>query len=178
MKAVISRDLQVASSLPVRAMARWPTWAAAMVWALVAWSATYWGWRWWGMAAPEALPWVPDAPVAVDSSAVARALAGRPTGGAPASAVDAPASGPHVLLGVLSDAQGHGVALIASEGQTAKPYRVGAALPDGWVLQAVGPREAWLQPPQGVAAGKRHLSLPTPAADGGEGVVMSVLPPN
>ena len=49
------------------------------------------------------------------------------------------------LIGVLSGRNsGGGAALIAVDGKPAKPFRVGAAVDEGLVLQALGPRQAQL----------------------------------
>ena len=40
------------------------------------------------------------------------------------------------LLGVLAGEASQGAALIAVDGHSAKPYRVGAVVVDGWVLQS------------------------------------------
>ena len=49
------------------------------------------------------------------------------------------------LIGVLSGrSSGGGAALIAVDGKPAKPFRVGAAVDEGLVLQALGPRQAQL----------------------------------
>lgn len=55
------------------------------------------------------------------------------------------------LLGVIASVTGGGAALIAVDGEPALPWRVGAQVAPGYVLSAVGPREAVLvngaQPP-------------------------------
>jgi general secretion pathway protein C len=48
------------------------------------------------------------------------------------------------LLGVVAGGHGQGRALIAADGKTAKPYRVGAPVEDGLVLKSVSPRSAEL----------------------------------
>ncbi len=72
-------------------------------------------------------------------------------------------------LGALAPAPGEagaapsggGVALIAVDGKPARPYRIGAALDDGLVLQALGRRSASIGPPGGAAS--MLLELPPPA---------------
>lgn len=79
----------------------------------------------------------------LDPLAVARALGG---GGvaAPAGAPVAPSTA-YVLVGVLADQrQPGGAALISVDGKAAKPYRVGAAVDGGLVLQSVVGRRAVL----------------------------------
>ncbi|HEY0201052.1 MAG TPA: type II secretion system protein N [Burkholderiaceae bacterium] len=132
--------------------------ATLIVWALAAASAVYWGLRMSaGPAAPPALVQA-TALAAPDAQALARLL------GAGPKAEAAPRPGlasRFVLVGVLAGrASGSGAALIAIDGQRAKPFRVGAVVEDGLVLQALGPREARLgQAPTGPAT----LTLELPA---------------
>jgi general secretion pathway protein C len=46
------------------------------------------------------------------------------------------------LLGVVAESDGGGAALISVDGKPPKPYRVGAALDEGLVLQSVQARRA------------------------------------
>ena len=113
------------------------------IWALAAASAAYWGLRLTarppGMPAPTAAP----APVAADMHAMARLL-GAVTAQTPQAAA-APVSSRFALVGVLAGQQGgSGAALIAVDGKPAKPYRVGATVDAGLVLQSLGPRQARL----------------------------------
>ena len=113
------------------------------IWALAAASAAYWGLRLTarppGMPAPTAAP----APVAADIQAMARLL-GAVTAQTPQAAA-APVSSRFALVGVLAGQQGgSGAALIAVDGKPAKPYRVGATVDAGLVLQSLGPRQARL----------------------------------
>ena len=113
------------------------------IWALAAASAAYWGLRLTarppGMPAPTAAP----APVAADMQAMARLL-GAVTAQTPQAAA-APVSSRFALVGVLAGQQGgSGAALIAVDGKPAKPYRVGATVDGGLVLQSLGPRQARL----------------------------------
>ena len=113
------------------------------IWALAAASAAYWGLRLTarppGMPAPTAAP----APVAADVQAMARLL-GAVTAQTPQAAA-APVSSRFALVGVLAGQQGgSGAALIAVDGKPAKPYRVGATVDAGLVLQSLGPRQARL----------------------------------
>ena len=113
------------------------------IWALAAASAAYWGLRLTarppGMPAPTAAP----APVAADMQAMARLL-GAVTAQMPQAAA-APVSSRFALVGVLAGQQGgSGAALIAVDGKPAKPYRVGATVDAGLVLQSLGPRQARL----------------------------------
>ena len=103
------------------------------VWAVVAFSAVTWGLRWSAIGqsssgsavAAQVLP-------ELDVSAAARSL-----GAAPAQPVAAPSLASRFqLLGVLAGDASQGAALIAVDGKLAKPYRVGAVVADGLVLQS------------------------------------------
>ncbi len=117
--------------------------ATLALWALAGASAVYWGLRLSAPAAGPAFAPPASAPVAADPQALARLLGANPVVAA-TSAVPAAASR-FVLLGVLSGtASGGGAALIAVDGKPAKPYRVGATVEPGLVLQSLGRREARL----------------------------------
>ncbi|MCM2478157.1 general secretion pathway protein C [Serpentinimonas maccroryi] len=133
--------------------------SAFLVWALVGLSLAYWASPWWQ---PSPVPPPPAAAPAVPVQAeqVARAL------GAMAAAPNLAAQGEPLsaatalqLLGVASDGQGRGVALLAEAGQPARALRVGQALPDGWMLQSLTATEAVLAAPAG-QSGERRLALP------------------
>jgi len=107
--------------------------AALLVWCAVAFSAVTWGLRWsatgespsHAAAAAQALP-------EVDVSAAARSL-----GAAPAqAAVAPPLASRFQLQGVMAGGLHAGAALMAVDGKSAKPYRVGAVVADGLVLQS------------------------------------------
>ena len=107
------------------------------LWLLAAGSAVYWGLR---LSAPVAGVPVPDA------EALARLL-GVVALDAPAvvAAPTASVASRFVLVGVLAGrSSGAGAALIAVDSQPAKPFRVGAKIDAGLVLQSVGVRQARL----------------------------------
>lgn len=117
------------------------------LWAAAAASVVFWGLR---LSAPSggapAAAVQPPA-VAPDPQALARALGVLPAakGAAPAAAPAPSLASRFALVGVLSGRQsGGGAALIAVDGQPAKPFRVGAAVTEGLVVQALGPRQAQL----------------------------------
>ena len=120
--------------------------ATLVLWALAGASVVYWGLR---VSAPA--PGLPLAAVATglpapDAQAMARLLGAvtLPPPVAPVAPVAALASR-FVLVGVLAgQTSGGGAALIAVDGQPAKPYRVGTVVDAGLVLQALGPRQARL----------------------------------
>ena len=134
--------------------ARLLPWLSFAVWAGVAFSAVSWGLRWTqapgAMTATEA----PPLQVAVSTDAVARSLGVMtPTNKTPSTASRLQ------LVGVMADANGQGVALIAVDGKVAKPYRVGKPVLDGLVLQSVQPRRALLGP-EVSGASTQVLDLP------------------
>ena len=139
---------------------RWPAaTATTALWALAAASVVFWGLR---LAAPAdalAPPPVADTPQAApDPAAVARMLGAVST---PAAAAATPeAASRFALLGVVADAGQQGVALIAVDGKPPRPFRVGATVADGYVLQSLEARAAAL----GASAGSAPaftLQLPT-----------------
>ncbi len=134
-----------------------PRWLAASVWLLAGLSASYWGARLWGDAELVAVPAPAAERLEADPQAVARGLGSAPASAPQGAAVEAEPSR-HQLLGVVRDASGRGAALISSDGQPAKPYRVGAALPDGLLLLELEAREAQLGPARGEPS--QRLSLP------------------
>ncbi len=135
-----------------------PALAALLLWALAAGSALYWALHA-GSSAPPATAAVaaPELPP-LQAQAVARGL------GAVAAAPQQPqAAAPsrYTLAGVVTHGSERGAALIAEQGQPPKPYRVGAALPGGWTLQAVSRRSATLAAADGR---QQHLHMPEPEA--------------
>ena len=146
-----------------------------LVWALAAASAVYWGLR---ASEPTQAVVLPDATSPAptgDASARQTAIAGLL--GAPQSmASTAERPGPaerFALLGVISSLAGQGAALIAADGKPARPFVVGAEIAPGYLLKAVGPREAMLA--DGLNAPVRTtLSLPPQA--GGNAAAASAVP--
>ena len=123
-----------------------PRLAAFALAALAAASAVYWGLKWPGQQITNPATALPaqDAPT-IDPLALARALGG---GIAPVNAQAEPvvsmAASRLTLMGVVATSTQAGVALISVDGKPARPYRVGAVVEDGLVLQSVGPRRAAL----------------------------------
>ncbi|HXD41669.1 MAG TPA: type II secretion system protein N [Ramlibacter sp.] len=113
-----------------------------ILWALVAASAVYWGMK---LAArpggPAIAPSATRTPAQADPVAVARLLGASP---AAAAAPVANSASRFALVGVVASSSHRGAALIAVDGKPAKPYRVGAAVDPGLVLQAVEGRRAIL----------------------------------
>lgn len=115
----------------------------------------------WALAGMVLVYWVmqttqraSDAPVPVatadtvaqpDMQAVARALGAQAAGAVVVRSAAVPAPSRLVLVGVLAGQRsGGGAALIAMDGQPPRPYRVGAVVHDGLVLQSLSPRVARL----------------------------------
>ncbi len=130
-----------------------------VVWALAAASAVFWALKFVpAPGAPTALPIAGSGTPAVDPDAVARLLGAN--AGAPAAlATRGPSR--YVLLGVVADRDHHGAALIAVDGKPPKPFRVGATVDNGLLLQSVAPRRALLGPGLGAPASVT-LDLPLP----------------
>lgn len=106
--------------------------ASLLVWGAVAFSAVTWGLRWSATgAAPSNATAAAQALPEVDVSAAARSL-----GAAPVQAAAAPTLASRFQLqGVMAGGPDAGAALISVDGKPAKPYRVGAVVADGLVLQ-------------------------------------------
>lgn len=124
------------------------TWSVRLgtlaLWAAAGASVVFWGLRLSGPQGSLPVPPVAPAPLALDAMALARLLGAVPSAVAPAAPVAAVASR-FALVGVLSGRQsGGGAALIAIDGKPAKTFRVGAAVDEGLVLQALQPRQAQL----------------------------------
>lgn len=131
--------------------------ASLLVWGAVAFSAVTWGLRWSATgAAPSNATAAAQALPEVDVSAAARSL-----GAVPVQAAAAPTLASRFQLqGVMTGGPDAGAALISVDGKPAKPYRVGAVVADGLVLQLAQGRRISL----GVAIdGPQALVLELPA---------------
>lgn len=113
-----------------------------VLWALVAASAIYWGLKLSGSGGGATAPAVTRTPAQADPAAVARLLGSSPT--ATAAAPVASAASRFALVGVVANRSDTGTALIVVDGKPAKPFRVGAEVDEGLVLQSVQPRSAVL----------------------------------
>jgi general secretion pathway protein C len=123
----------------------WLRIATFLLAALAAASATYWVLKWTAAAAPVSIV-APTAsgPTQTDPQLVARLLGGGQVATV-AALVDRSASR-FKLTGVVASGAKGGYALIAADGQPARPYRVGTAISDNLVLQSVATRSAALAP--------------------------------
>lgn len=123
---------------------RWVVRLATLVlWLGAGASVVYWGLRWSAPVQGVPLPAVAPALPAPDAQALARLL-GAVTAQT-ATPVVASVASRFALVGVLAGrSSGAGAALIAVDSQPARPYRIGAQVDAGLVLQSVGPRQARL----------------------------------
>ena len=111
--------------------------ATFALWLLAAASAVYWGLRLSTPSGGLVVPAVFVSPPAPDGQAIARLLGAVPV--ASAAAPVASIASRFALVGVLAGRQsGGGAALIAIDGQPARPFRVGATVDAGLVLQSLG----------------------------------------
>lgn len=123
---------------------RWvPRITTMLLWALVAGSLTLWWLRLIAKApvAPAIAAVAPSGPPG-DPAVLARVLGAREQVAAAPVAQPA-ASSRFVLLGVAARPH-NGAALIAIDGKPARPFRVGARVDEGLVLQSVSSRRAVL----------------------------------
>ncbi|WP_439606086.1 type II secretion system protein N [Hydrogenophaga sp.] len=124
---------------------RGPTIAAGLLWLAAGLSAGYWVLLAWGRSPVTPVSTLAPAQLATDPVAVARTLGALPA--ATSAGVVAAAAPPRYnLLGVVAVGAQGGAALIAVDGQPPRPYRVGAPLEGGLVLQAVTRRTVRLGP--------------------------------
>lgn len=136
--------------------------ATFALWLLAAGSAAYWALKL-GSAPTRSAPVAAGArgPASIDPTAIARLLGGSSTGNAVAAAPVPSLASRFNLVGVVAGvSSGGGAAVISVDGKPARPYRVGAQLEEGLVLQSVQGRRAVLAAqPDGPAV----LTLELPA---------------
>ena len=121
---------------------RWKVGAGTFAaWFLAVACVGFWGLRLSAGASTFGAPALPAAPTVVDAQALTRLL-----GGVEAAAAEpAVAATRYTLVGVLAGLRsGHGAALIEVDDKPAKPFRIGAEVAQGLVLQSLGRREAHL----------------------------------
>lgn len=136
----------------------------ALLWALATASAVYWALRIGSPGSAVAVP-EPTAPAAAGDAPARQAAIARflgATDSVATNAIDKRANSRFSLIGVVAQGRG-GAALIAADGQPARPYRVGSRIDEGTVLQSVGPRHAVLAASADGPALQR-LELPSLAA--------------
>jgi len=128
-----------------------------LVWAVVAYSAVVFALQWWdGVPVDTVVLGSEQKQVLsdVDSLSVSKAL-----GVAPVQSASASLASRFVLVGVMDGGPLQGVALISVDGKPAKPYRLGQAVSEGFVVVGTGPKKAELGPQLG-AASSLVLELP------------------
>jgi general secretion pathway protein C len=131
--------------------------SSLLVWAVVAYSAVVFALQWGGgvpvdavVAGSEQKQVLPE----VDALAVSKAL-----GAAPVQSASGSLASRFVLVGVMDGGPTQGVALISVDGKPAKPYRLGQAVSEGFVVVGTGPKKAELGPQLGAPA-TLQLELP------------------
>lgn len=117
----------------------WHAVAAGVLWLAAGLSAGYWALLAVGRSPATPVAAAPVSLPVADPGTVARALGARDAAPTAASAeAPAPVVTRYTLLGVVSSPGSQGAALIAIGDEPARPYRVGAAVDNGLVLQSVG----------------------------------------
>lgn len=135
---------------------------AGLLWLAAGLSAGYWVLQALGRSPVTPLTVAPPSAIQVDTVAVARVLGAQPQASATAAAPVSTGT-QYNLLGVVAASAAGGAALIAVNGQPPRPYRVGASLEGGLVLQSVSRRSARL----GLSmAGPTTVELALPASPG------------
>jgi general secretion pathway protein C len=141
--------------------------AAGLLWLAAGLSAGYWFLQVKGQGAWTPVQGLaPSAPQA-DTATVARAL-GATLSLAPAAAAPSAPVARLQLLGVVVQGRQQGAALIAVDGLAARPWRVGAEVADGLVLQSVGRRSIQLGETRSGPT-TLELAMPPQPADGTPG---------
>lgn len=95
--------------------------------------------------------------VVPDSQAIAKLLGATNSGAE--QAILTTASSNYALFGLAMEKSGGGVALIATDGKPAKPYRVGSKVADEWVLKSISRTDVVLAASMNAADGMK-LALP------------------
>jgi general secretion pathway protein C len=144
----------------------------SMVWGLIGLSVVFWGLKL-TEAPPQPAPVLAASATAqavpqVKSAQIASWLGAAPGAG---ESVAGATGSRYELRGVITQGRS-GVALLAVDGQAAKPYWVGSLIHEGVMLRSVGPRHAEL------AADRRgpviqRLELPPPETKLPDGVTLS-----
>jgi general secretion pathway protein C len=137
---------------------RGPTIAAGLLWLAAGVSAGYWVLLAWGRSPVTPVAAMAPAQVVADTATVARTLGALPASVAPGAVAHA-APPRYTLQGVVAVGTRDGAALIAVDGQPPRPYRLGAPLDGGLVLQAVTRRAVRLGPSMDAPASV-ELTLP------------------
>lgn len=105
------------------------------VWMVAVLCGAYWALKFVTVKPLGATPAATAPAVVVDSLAVAKLLGA--THSIAGQAINMPASANFALYGLAMTGSGAGLALIATDGKPAKPYRVGSKVDENWVLKSV-----------------------------------------
>lgn len=133
--------------------------ATFALWALAAGSVAFWALQLGGRSGVSTAPVPPPRAVAAgDPAAIARLLGGAPAAVAPGGPVTSLSSRFQLVGVVAQERSGGGAAVLSVDGKPARPYRVGAMIEEGLVLQSVQGRTATLGAPDGPA--RLTLELP------------------
>jgi general secretion pathway protein C len=116
-----------------------PSWSLRLitlaVWLVAALCVAYWAFKFVSVKPVNANMAASTPAIVVDSAAVAKLLGAIDNVAEKQTIV--PASSNYALFGLAMEKSGMGVALIATDGKPAKPYRVGSKVADGWVLKSI-----------------------------------------
>jgi general secretion pathway protein C len=138
-------------------------WAVRVVtlvlWLMAAGSCVYWGLRIAPRQTPVPVAAAPRPPFAADPALVARLLGASPVAAATPAQPEVNLASRFNLTGVVASRSNRGAALIAVDGKPPRPFRVGAQIDEGLVLQSVEGRRAVLA---AAASGPAVLTLELP----------------
>jgi general secretion pathway protein C len=140
----------------------WPAALAGLLWLVAGLSAGYWALQAWGRSPVTPVPAAVSAPPVIDAALLARALGALPAATPSAGAAPAAATR-YDLQGVVAVGTERGAALIAVDGQPARPFGLGAEVTAGLVLQAVTAQQVRLGP---ALQGPALLTLDMPPKPG------------
>jgi general secretion pathway protein C len=125
-------------------------------------SLAFWSLKWPTAARTDRITTPELAPPTIDSAKLAQLLGSGASGpGAPTPIANAAAR--YKLIGLIAQGSQRGSALIAVDGEPAKPFRVGELVTDGMLLQSVKVRSVTLAPEMTANQG---VTLEMPAVPG------------
>jgi general secretion pathway protein C len=125
-------------------------------------SLAFWSLKWPVSARTDRVATPELAPATIDSAKLAQLL-GLSASGPGTLAPLANAASRYKLIGVIAQGSQRGSALIAIDGEPAKPFRVGALVTDGMLLQSVHGRSVTLAPEM---TGNQGVTLEMPPLPG------------
>ena len=138
-----------------------PSWSLRLitlaVWLVAVLCGAYWAFKFVAVKPINANLAASTPAIVVDSAAIAKLLGAIDT--VAEKSTITPASSNYALFGLAMEKSGRGVALIATDGKPAKPYRVGSKVNDEWVLKSISRTDAILAVAMDAADGMK-LDLP------------------